>query len=75
VVVSSCFHVLITRALLKLSIVIPDGKQTKGTDIEVVLWLSYFYTSKELPIRLSFFWLALSLCDIMVNNFLLVVFM
>lgn len=25
----------------------------------LVLWLSYFYTSKELPIRLSFFWTAL----------------
>jgi hypothetical protein len=26
---------------------------------DLVLWLSYFYTSKELPIRLSFFWTAL----------------
>jgi len=27
---------------------------------DVVLWLSYFYTSRELPIRLSFFWTALT---------------
>ncbi|KAM0718555.1 hypothetical protein Q7P37_005625 [Cladosporium fusiforme] len=26
---------------------------------DLILWLSYFYTSKELPIRLSFFWTAL----------------
>ena len=25
---------------------------------DLVLWLSYFYTSRELPIRLSFFWFA-----------------
>ncbi|CDO51462.1 hypothetical protein DV113_002963 [Geotrichum candidum] len=31
---------------------------------DVVLWLSYFYTSKELPIRLSFFWTALSITQI-----------
>jgi MFS family permease len=28
---------------------------------DLVLWLSYFYTSAELPIRLSFFWTALNL--------------
>ncbi|KAF2137134.1 uncharacterized protein K452DRAFT_278940 [Aplosporella prunicola CBS 121167] len=27
---------------------------------DIVLWLSYFYTSRELPTRLSFFWTALS---------------
>ncbi|ESZ89565.1 allantoate permease [Sclerotinia borealis F-4128] len=27
---------------------------------DIVLWLSYFYTSRELPVRLSFFWTALS---------------
>ncbi|KAJ8070400.1 hypothetical protein OCU04_000775 [Sclerotinia nivalis] len=27
---------------------------------DIVLWLSYFYTSKELPVRLSFFWTTLS---------------
>lgn len=31
---------------------------------DVILWLSYFYTSKELPIRLSFFWTALSITQI-----------
>ncbi len=31
---------------------------------EIVLWLSYFYNSKELPIRLSFFWTSLSLTQI-----------
>lgn len=31
---------------------------------DIVLWLSYFYTSKELPIRLSFFWTALTLTQI-----------
>ena len=28
------------------------------------MWLSYFYTSKELPIRLSFFWTSLSVCGV-----------
>lgn len=31
---------------------------------DMVLYLSYFYTSAELPIRLSFFWVANSLADI-----------
>lgn len=31
---------------------------------DIVLWLSYFYTSKELPIRLSFFWSALTITQI-----------
>ena len=30
----------------------------------MVLWLSYFYTSRELPIRLSFFWTSLSVTTI-----------
>ena len=32
-----------------------------------MLWLSYFYTSKELPIRLSFFWTALSVTGIVTS--------
>ncbi|CAM1510556.1 Fc.00g008910.m01.CDS01 [Cosmosporella sp. VM-42] len=31
---------------------------------DVVLWLTYFYKSNELPIRLAFFWTALSTCNI-----------
>ncbi|KAG4031430.1 hypothetical protein MFRU_009g02030 [Monilinia fructicola] len=34
---------------------------------DIVLWLSYFYTSKELPIRLSFFWTALSATTIITS--------
>lgn len=31
---------------------------------DMVLYLSYFYTSTELPVRLSFFWVANSVADI-----------
>ncbi|KFY04926.1 hypothetical protein V491_09233, partial [Pseudogymnoascus sp. VKM F-3775] len=31
---------------------------------DLILFLSYFYTSKELPIRLSFFWTSLSITGI-----------
>jgi MFS family permease len=34
---------------------------------DLVLWLSYFYTSRELPIRLSFFWTALSITTIVTS--------
>ncbi|KAG5361095.1 putative transporter [Yarrowia sp. C11] len=34
---------------------------------DLVLWLSYFYKSKELPIRLSFFWTTLYLCNILTS--------
>lgn len=34
---------------------------------DIVLWLSYFYTSRELPIRLSFFWTALSTTTIVTS--------
>ncbi|PHH50564.1 putative transporter YIL166C [Ceratocystis fimbriata CBS 114723] len=32
---------------------------------DVVLWLTYFYKSNELPKRLAFFWTALSTCNIL----------
>ncbi|PVH17117.1 uncharacterized protein CXQ87_004678 [Candidozyma duobushaemuli] len=35
-----------------------------GFIADLVLWLSYFYKSKELPLRLSWFWTSLSLCQI-----------
>ncbi|KAF2716405.1 putative pantothenate transporter [Polychaeton citri CBS 116435] len=34
---------------------------------DLVLWLSYFYTSRELPIRLSFFWTALDVTTIITS--------
>lgn len=34
---------------------------------DLVLWLSYFYTSRELPIRLSFFWTATSVTSILAS--------
>ncbi len=34
---------------------------------DIVLWLSYFYTSRELPIRLSFFWTTLSVTSIVTS--------
>lgn len=36
---------------------------------DLVLWLSYFYTSKELPLRLSFFWVALDL-TVVITSFM-----
>ncbi|KAF2420212.1 MFS general substrate transporter [Tothia fuscella] len=36
---------------------------------DLVLWLSYFYTSRELPTRLSFFWTALSVTSILAAFF------
>ncbi|KAG9729791.1 putative pantothenate transporter, partial [Aureobasidium melanogenum] len=34
---------------------------------DLVLWLSYFYTSTELPVRLNFFWTALNLTTIVAS--------
>jgi hypothetical protein len=34
---------------------------------DLVLWLSYFYTSRELPIRLSYFWTTLSVTGIITS--------
>ncbi|KAL4756807.1 major facilitator superfamily domain-containing protein [Aspergillus foveolatus] len=36
---------------------------------DIVLWLSYFYTSRELPTRLSLFWTTLSVTEI-IGSFL-----
>lgn len=48
---------LITRALL--------GALEGGFIADLVLWLSYFYKRKELPLRLAYFWTSLSLCEIL----------
>ncbi|KKF93560.1 putative transporter [Ceratocystis platani] len=50
-------HYYVMRCLLGLAMggFIPD----------VVLWLTYFYKSNELPKRLAFFWTALSTCNIL----------
>ena len=34
---------------------------------DLVLWLSYFYTSAELPIRLSWFWTSLNVTGIVIS--------
>jgi hypothetical protein len=49
----------VTRSLL--------GILEGGFIPDVVLWLSFFYTSKELPVRLSFFWTALSITTIITS--------
>lgn len=45
-----------TRALI--------GVLEGGFIPDLVLWLSYFYTSSELPLRLSFFWTSLDVTSI-----------
>ncbi|ERS99649.1 uncharacterized protein SPSK_08788 [Sporothrix schenckii 1099-18] len=50
---------LVTRALL--------GVLEGGFIPDIVLWLSYFYTSRELPVRLSYFWTSLSLTTIITS--------
>ncbi|KAK3690406.1 allantoate permease [Podospora appendiculata] len=50
---------LATRALL--------GLLEGGFIPDIVLWLSYFFTSRELPIRLAYFWTTLSLTTIITS--------
>ncbi|KAI8964175.1 allantoate permease [Daldinia sp. FL1419] len=50
---------LLTRSLL--------GFLEGGFIPDLVLWLSYFYTSRELPIRLSYFWTSLSITGIVTS--------
>ncbi|KAL6908615.1 major facilitator superfamily domain-containing protein [Trichoderma evansii] len=50
---------LVTRSLL--------GFLEGGFIPDIVLWLSYFYTSRELPVRLSYFWTSLSVTGIVTS--------
>ncbi|KAL7800280.1 major facilitator superfamily domain-containing protein [Trichoderma ceciliae] len=50
---------LCTRSLL--------GILEGGFIPDIVLWLSYFYTSRELPVRLSYFWTSLSVTGIVTS--------
>ncbi|KAJ6157777.1 pantothenate transporter [Penicillium chermesinum] len=56
----------LTRALL--------GVLEGGFIPDIVLWLSYFYKSNELPIRLSFFWTSLSVTSIVTSLLAFAVF-
>jgi hypothetical protein len=70
-------HYLLCRVLLGIlevsekysSVLIPTNLTQGGFIPDLVLWLSYFYTSRELPIRLSFFWTALSVTSIVTAFF------
>jgi MFS family permease len=50
-------HYFIIRCIL--------GLLMGGFIPDIVLWLTYFYKSNELPYRLAWFWTALSTCNIL----------
>ncbi|EFX04083.1 allantoate permease [Grosmannia clavigera kw1407] len=50
---------LATRCLL--------GLLEGGFIPDIVLWLSYFYTGRELPVRLSYFWTSMSVTTIVTS--------
>ncbi|CAI7587393.1 unnamed protein product [Penicillium manginii] len=56
----------VTRCLL--------GALEGGFIPDIVLWLSYFYTARELPVRLSFFWTSLSVTTIVTSLLAFAVF-
>lgn len=37
---------------------------SRNNNSDIVLWLTYFFKSNELPLRLAWFWTALSTCNI-----------
>lgn len=50
---------------VRIHIRVSERHETDITPLEdMVLFLSYFYTGKELPVRLSLFWVSLTLTNI-----------
>ncbi|KAF4119913.1 Major Facilitator Superfamily [Geosmithia morbida] len=47
-----------------LSPLFPDGTVLLTMSSDMILWLTYFYKSNELPVRLACFWTALSFSNI-----------
>lgn len=72
-----CYHEQITVLRHPSSLGFIDGRlhsvsnilsawkgTTDKTSSDIVLWLTYFFKSNELPTRLAWFWTALSFCNI-----------